>query len=331
MIGEEATSLNSVTYSSDNTPLLSSIVPRFGSVLGGESITLTGTNFGTSGGSVFFDNRECTIDSHTDTEIVCTTSDKPYVADTPCVMITIDGYGSVATQGLVFMYISRWSDTETWGGDIPPIEGESISIPAGQHLLVDVDSTPQLVAIIVEGSLIFAPDADPTHVRTFDAGYIMVSGGYMEVGTEDFPYTSKIVITMYGDRWSPYLPIYGNKVIGIRFGILDMHGVERDVVWTRLADTAEAGDTSITLIESVDWVVGEEIVIAGTGWHNNDAETRIITAVSGETFSFDEPLVYMHLSVAPTYDGVEMPMRAEVGLLTRNVVFRGDPVVSPKD
>lgn len=39
----------------------------------------------------------------------------------------------------------------------------------------------------------------------------------------------------------------------------------------------------------------------------------------------------MHLSVAPTFGGVEMPMRAEVGLLTRNVVFRGDPVVSPVD
>lgn len=35
--------------------------------------------------------------------------------------------------------------------------------------------------------------------------------------------------------------------------------------------------------------------------------------------------------MAPTYGGVEMPMRGEVGLLTRNVVFRGDPIVSPRD
>lgn len=75
-----------------------------------------------------------------------------------------------------------------------------------------------LNAVIVEGSLIFAPNADPTHVSAFDANYIMVFGGYMEVGTEDFPYTSKLVITMHGDKYSPYLPIYGNKVIGVRFG-----------------------------------------------------------------------------------------------------------------
>jgi len=43
-------------------------------------------------------------------------------------------------------------------------------------LLVDVDSTPVLFAIIVEGSLIFAPDdTNSNHVRTFDANYIMIS------------------------------------------------------------------------------------------------------------------------------------------------------------
>jgi hypothetical protein len=229
------------------------------------------------------------------------------------------------------MYVSRWSDTETWGGDIPPLEGESISIPKGQHLLVDIDSTPVLNAIIVEGSLIFPPDADPNHVRTFDAGYVMVMGGYMEIGTEDFPYTSKLVITMYSDRFSPYLPIYGNKVIGVRFGTLDMHGIKRDITWTRLASTADIGATSITLLEETDWAVGEEIVIAGTGWHNDESETRFISSVSGTVISFDEPLIHMHLSVTPLYGGVEMPMQGEVGLLTRNVVFRGDPIVSPAD
>jgi hypothetical protein len=59
------------------------------------------------------------------------------------------------------------------------------------HLLVDVDSTPKLSFVNVEGSLIFAPnDLDESHVRTFDAEYILVMGGYMECGTEEYPYTS---------------------------------------------------------------------------------------------------------------------------------------------
>jgi hypothetical protein len=76
------------------------------------------------------------------------------------------------------------------------------------------------------------------HKRYFNANYVLVKGGYFEVGTEQFPYTSKLVITMYGTRKSPELPIYGNKVIGVRDGILEMHGVPRNLTWTELQVTA---------------------------------------------------------------------------------------------
>ena len=60
-----------------------------------------------------------------------------------------------------------------------------VYIPAGLHLLVDVDSTPILSAVLVEGSLILrSHPADPTYLQTFDAHYIFVYGGYLEVGTE---------------------------------------------------------------------------------------------------------------------------------------------------
>lgn len=81
----------------------------------------------------------------------------------------------------------------------------------------------------------------------------MINRGYMEVGTEKEPYTSKLQITMKSIVSDPYIPLYGNKVIGVRFGTLEMHGVKRDVTWTRLAKTAQAGDDQITLVEPVDW------------------------------------------------------------------------------
>lgn len=125
------TPLGDVLYSADSTPKLISISPRFGSVLGGTTVTLTGENLLSGATTVLFDNRECTITSQTATEIVCTSDDKPYIPDTPVTHIEIEGLGLVATQGLVFRYVSLWSDTETWGGDIPPMEGESIHVPAG--------------------------------------------------------------------------------------------------------------------------------------------------------------------------------------------------------
>lgn len=146
--------------------------------------------------------------------------------------IFIEGYGDVSLNELVFRYVSLWSDDTTWGGEFAPMDGESIYIPHGLNLLVDIDATPKLRAVIVEGALIFAPDEDPNHERYFDAMYIFVTGALMEVGTEEFPYTSKLTITMHGLESDPYIPIYGNKVIGVRFGTLDMHGIERTPTWT---------------------------------------------------------------------------------------------------
>jgi hypothetical protein len=101
--------------------------------------------------------------------------------------------------------------------------------------------------VLVEGSLIFAPESDLAHHRFFDAHYIFVNGGLMEVGTEEFPYTSKITITMHSSVTDPYIPIYGNKVIGVRYGTLDMHGPVRTPTWTMLETTVEAYSTVITL------------------------------------------------------------------------------------
>ena len=156
----------------------------------------------------------------------------------------------------------------------------------------------------------------------------MVESGYMEVGTEDFPYTSHLTITMHSDKYSPYLPIYGNKVIGVRFGQLEMHGVTRQVTWTRLSQTADAGSSKLVLDENVDWNIGEEIVIAGTVFENVQSETRFITAVNGNIVTLDKPLEFSHLGEVPTFGGIDIPMKAEVGLLTRNVLFRGDPETS---
>ena len=178
-------------------------------------------------------------------------------AEHPSLVIEIDGVGKVATKGLKYMYIARWSDEDTWGGDFLPGAGDAVEIPAGRALLVDVDSTPVLSFITVLGSLIFAPETDKTHQRTFDAQYIIVNGGYLEIGTEEFPYDSKLTITMHGDEYTPALPIYGNKVIAVRNGLLEMHGPERSHVWTELETTADVGATSITLRDvsgtDLDW------------------------------------------------------------------------------
>jgi len=65
----------------------------------------------------------------------------------------------------------------------------------------------------------------------------------MEVGSEDVPYTSKLTITLHGDETDPYLPIFGNKVLGVLNGQLEMHGKPRTHVWSQLYQTADVGAT----------------------------------------------------------------------------------------
>mmetsp|Transcript_20906 Transcript_20906/g.32385 ORF Transcript_20906/g.32385 Transcript_20906/m.32385 type:complete len:156 (+) Transcript_20906:5480-5947(+) len=153
--------------------------------------------------------------------------------------IFIEGRGYVSNRGVLFQYVSFWSADSTWGGEYAPMEMESVHIPEGLNLLVDIDSSPKLNAVVVEGGLIFTPEADENHQRFFDSHYIFVNGGTMEVGTEEHPYTSKLTITMHSNASDPYIPIYGNKVIGLRFGTLDFHGVKR-TTWTWLEQTANA-------------------------------------------------------------------------------------------
>ena len=167
----------------------------------------------------------------------------------------------------------------------------------------------------------------------------------MEVGTEEEPYTSKLTITMHGERYGAYIPKFGNKCIGVHYSTLDMHGTPHAFTWTSLHTTAEIGTDTIVVLGDVDWEVGDEIVIASTdlGIEDNEipgegdnSEQRTITAIGTyntvddtRTITLDRALLYEHYAAVDTY-GVDetIEMRAEVGLLTRNVLFQGDPETS---
>lgn len=78
------------------------------------------------------------------------------------------------------------------------------------------------------------------------------------------------------------------------FGGLDLHGLERETSWTRLEQTAEEGSDTITLNDAVDWVAGDKIVIAPTGYRVSEAEIRTIDTVSGKKLTLTKALQYEH-------------------------------------
>ena len=73
--------------------------------------------------------------------------------------------------------------------------------------------------------------------------------------------------------------------------------------------------------------VGSRIVIATTGNYlsQGETETRTITAISsnGTVLTLDSPLTFAHLGVTRQVGSTSVEARAEVGLLSHNVIFQG--------
>ena len=208
----------------------------------------------------------------------------------------------------------RWSDPATWDGSLPQ-EGAEVLIPVGKVVLLDI-SPPPLQSLNIEGELHFA-DVD----LNLTTGWIMVNGGKLQAGTPAKRYTNRAIITLTGVGGD--VMGMGDKVLGVRGGQLRLFGEER-TSWVRLDATAHKGATKIALDEAPIWRVGDKIVIASTDFDSEQAEERTITAISGTQVSIDKPLAYMHWGERQSFDGHMIDERAEVGLLSRNILIQGD-------
>jgi hypothetical protein len=177
-----------INYKKNLTPLITSVSPKYGTVEGGTKITIKGTGFiaDQSKAKVIIDGFNCVVDSViSETEMSCVTGSRPGLPkESFKVFFSDKGLASNNGVAFPFRYVSVWSAESTWGNEKAPMEMETVYVPPGLNLLVDIDKTPKLNAVVVEGSIIFEPDADPNHHRMFDAHYIFIRNGSMTAGTE---------------------------------------------------------------------------------------------------------------------------------------------------
>lgn len=242
-----------IEYGSSYTPTVTSISPSTGTIYGGDTITMTGTNFNIGTVEVTIDGIECVVNTGatTATNIECVTGERLALPEKNSFVVRVGGNKAVLSAN--FEYIMAWSDERTWGTDLPPVEGDLVVVPAGMALYVDV-STPKLEGIVVEGGkLIFADEGGAIEVHT---GFITLNGGEFRAGTIGNPYQSQLTFIMYGGYYGKQQPMVGNKGIGCIKCKLSMYGKERTRTWTTLASTVSAGATTFTVSQAVDWAVG---------------------------------------------------------------------------
>lgn len=216
---------------------------------------------------------------------------------------------------------NRWSDPGTWPDGQVPSAGAAVTIAADRAVLLDV-MPPALKSLTIAGTLVF-DDRD----LELTAGWILVSGT-LRVGTAASPFLRRAIITLTGSGDGVDVSGMGNKVLGVApGGTLDLHGEPRSG-WMRLGATASAGSAGLVLERPTEWRAGDRLVVASTDFEPDQAEVVTVTAASGANVTLERPLRYGHFGVLQTIAGRVVDERAEVGLLTRNVVIRGDSVGS---
>jgi len=204
---------------------------------------------------------------------------------------------------------TNWSNPETWPNRKVPVAGDKVTIGRDKDVILDV-SPPALGGLSIDGRLTFANNAD----LELTTEWIMLHGE-LAIGSEAAPHTRKATITFTNTVPNEdVMAGMGDRGIMISGGTLNLHG-DRTNTWTKLASTANAGSTSIQVLNAAGWRVGDEIVLASTDFDPRQAERRTISAIRGNKVTLDKKLDYMHFGKI-TFDVDE---RGEVGLLTRNI------------
>jgi cell migration-inducing and hyaluronan-binding protein len=204
---------------------------------------------------------------------------------------------------------ANWSDPNSWPNRKVPVAGDKVIIARDRNVVLDV-SPPALGGLSIDGTLSFSNAAD----LELTTEWIMLHGE-LAIGSEASPHTRNATITFTDTvPGEDVMAGMGDRGIMISGGTLNLHG-DRTNTWTKLSETAEAGASSIEVLDAAEWRVGDEIVLASTDYDPRQAERRTIAAIRGNTITLNQPLEYMHFGEI-TFDVDE---RGEVGLLTRNI------------
>jgi G8 domain-containing protein len=228
--------------------------------------------------------------------------------------LLVSAFAVVQAQNAGSPVARRWSDPATWPDKKVPAKDDVVIIEKEMNVILDV-SPPALRSVTINGTLSFADSKD----LELTTEWVMVHGA-LEIGTEARPHTHKATITLTDNVKDEDMSGVGgtsdrsDRGIMMMGGTLSLHG-NRTNAWTKLSKTADAGSTSIEVLNAAGWRAGDEIVLSSTDFDPRQAERRTIASIKGNTITLDKKLDYMHFGKI-TFDVDE---RGEVGLLTRNV------------
>ena len=223
--------------------------------------------------------------------------------------------------------MADWHDGSVWPRGRVPLSGENVSLPASRRVLLSRTHAPVLGLLTIPASseLIFGENE---HGVELSAHGIEVKGA-MRAGSATCRLLTRVTITLHGRRPASRaerenMPA-SSKGIYVT-GVLSLHGHQFHTTWARLARSVHPGDTTVFLQQSVNWEVGQQVLLTTSAlkdsrdWHRNEVQTlaeppQQSTSSSLTALHLAGPTLFAHESNAA--------YSAEVALLTRLIKIQG--------
>jgi hypothetical protein len=261
-----------------------------------------------------------------------------YLASSGSVTLRFDGLDAgqtVLLDDVRLEQVRDWHDGSSWSGGVVPTNTTDVEIPYGA--VISMRSACVAKTVTVNGQLLVANVNTSLATRfvhvTHQSPIPSQPDPLLEIGTERSPLLQNFTLTLTGQPTDDEvictcggMALGKNGLVASMGAKMEIHGKSRQS-WKRLNAHAPKGATSITLDADPNWTVGDEIVISSSDYDHLQAEKRIISQVSpdGKTLSFTQPLDYPHYGELQTFKNgaFQLDERAEVGLLTRNIIIQG--------
>lgn len=224
-----------------------------------------------------------------------------------------------------------WSDPLSWPDEKVPVDGDMAEVTPGTNMLFDIDESPMLKQLTINGRLSFDNDAENPRNQTIHTKILYVRQGELLIGSEEEPYNGNAEIRLYGEPEDETIAYHvgvetGNKVLAV-VGLVKMYGQKRDQM-SRLRESVFKADQSAFVSSGLDWQAGDQVALLPTATQMDHTDYMIIETYDSKTgeIIFTEPLYYYHFgkssSTEGDFNGVDM--RGEVVLLSRNVKIVGN-------
>ncbi len=242
----------------------------------------------------------------------------------------------------------NWSDAATWAGGTVPGQGDNVLVDSGHVVVYDVHTSDEIRLVHVRGKLTFSRKVNtrldvgmlildpskevdvnfPCSAHAHKAVWENAPRPTLEVGTpiQPIPRGVKAEIRLVyfsdmDDDCAPGIISYGGR--------MDFHGAPMEETWVKMGKTSARGASTITLAKTVDWQVGDHIIVTRSNRPSGnivsrdsyrvngmvETEERYITAIAGKRITLDKPLRFSH----PVWKNGKHA--GEVAVLSRNVVI----------